>query len=98
MFPLISLKVLALRLALSHVLFSLAFLKSMYKVLSAESCSGGDTPDSVSHQPIKIPHQKASCPPSVSILGGGAKFCQGKQLRKSSCAASAAMAMPNSAC
>jgi hypothetical protein len=52
----------------------------MYKVLSAESCSGGDTPDSVSisASQSKAPIKKASRPPSVSLLypvvkqGGGA--------------------------
>jgi hypothetical protein len=39
----ITLKVSVLRLALSHVFFSVAFQQLMYKVLSAESCSGGDT-------------------------------------------------------
>jgi hypothetical protein len=58
----ITLKVVVLRLALSHVLFSLAFLKPMYKVL-------GET-----HSSQQIPHQKASCPPSASLgkQGGGA--------------------------
>jgi hypothetical protein len=70
----ITLKVLVLSLALSHVLFSLAFLKLMYKVLGAESCSSGDTQlaAAAAHsQPInphqkkpsikKPPHQKKPC-------------------------------------
>jgi hypothetical protein len=42
----------------------------MYKVLSAESYSGGDTPasSSVSSSQSKIPIQKTLCPPSVSLL------------------------------
>jgi hypothetical protein len=38
-------------------MFSLAFLKPIYKVLSAESCCGGDTPASVNQlkSPIKKP-------------------------------------------
>jgi hypothetical protein len=59
-------------------MFSLAFLKPMYKVLSAESCSGGDTTMTAaanenSHQKKKpinqsIPHQKTACLPSASLL------------------------------
>jgi hypothetical protein len=63
------LKVLALQLALSHVLFSLAFLKLMYKVLGAESCSRGHTQQpaagasagtsqAAQSQPIKSPPSK----------------------------------------
>jgi hypothetical protein len=74
MISLISLKVLVLRLGLSYVFLSIAFLKPMYKVLSAESCSGGDPhsqqqwqrlPSSPqpANQSIKIPH-----PPSGNLL------------------------------
>jgi hypothetical protein len=51
-----------LRLALSHVLFSLAFLKLMYKVLGAESCSGGDT-----QQPAAAVAASQN-PPSKSLM------------------------------
>jgi hypothetical protein len=45
-----------------------SFLKPMYKVLNAESCSGGDTqqPASAAHQ--STPHQKTLHPPSASLL------------------------------
>jgi hypothetical protein len=45
-------------------MFSLAFLKPMYTVLSAESCSDGDT-----QQPAAAPaNQKATHPSSLHLL------------------------------
>jgi hypothetical protein len=112
MFPLISLKVLGLRIAHTQT------------ASSSSSSQLINLPSKKHHQ--KISHQKTPCPPSSSLLypmvnkeveqqfSGGVWHCNKrnlpsyfsgcKQLRKSSCAAfcllvsSAAGAVPNSAC
>jgi hypothetical protein len=49
----------------------------MYKVLGAESYSGGNSTASSSGSQskslIKKPYQKTSCPPSASLLSSGNK-------------------------
>jgi hypothetical protein len=57
-------------------MFSLAFLKPMYKVLSAESCSGGDT-----QQPVTASAEANQNPPSKSLVSSFSKsfISSGKQ-------------------
>jgi hypothetical protein len=57
-------------------MFSLAFLKPVYKVLSAESCSGGDI-----QQPATVSVAANQNPPSKSLMPSFSKsfISSGKQ-------------------